>query len=256
MPHPIRTALLLTAVFLLQPASSVVFGQEPAPASVEAKSKRLFELKKTISAESAAWEEQKRLFEGLTQLRESEIGKIDEFTASAEKRIEEVKKKRAELDGEETARQEWRTSFDERLAELEEQLRPLLVRFPPPLRLKVEESALRLEENDPETPLQDRFRDVITILGATLEFQNRITVDAGLREVEGESVEVDTIYLGLSQAFYVSRTGKSAGTGIPTDEGWVWTENPSLAASIRNAIAVQQREAPPIFVELPVGGTP
>ena len=227
--------------------------QDPSPtaALVEAKARKLIEVKKLISAEASAWEEQKQLFSDLIALREKEIAGIDEFTANAETRIADVKKKRAALDEEETSRKQWRSEFEKKVVDLENSLKPHLLRFPPPLREKIQESILRLEEGDPETPLQNRFRDVASILNATAEFQNTITVSSDIREVGEKSVEVDILYLGLTQAWFVDRSGDLAGIGTPTDNGWQWTEDTALASRIRQAIQIQSKESAPGFVSLP-----
>ncbi len=248
-----KVLLAIAPIFLIGEIG-VCQDVSPTAASVEAKAKQLIETRKAIAAESAAWTEQKQLFSDLIALRKREIAGIDEFTASATDRIAEVKKKRAELENDEAARKQWRVDFEKRIAILEDSLRPLVLRFPPPLRDKIEESLTRLDEPDPEIPLQNRFRDLAAIVNASAEFQNTITVSSDIREVGDRSIEVDVFYLGLTQAWYVDRTGKLAGTGVPTNDGWKWTGNPKLASKIREAIDIQSKVAPPGFVELPIGG--
>src|SRR5690606_11610359 len=123
---------------------------------------------------------------------------------------------------------QWRRDLERRVGELENELRPLLKLFPLPLREKVEEAAIRLEENDPEAPLQNRARDLLAITQAALAFHRNLTADNEVREIEGERREIGVLYLGLAQAYYVDQTGKHAGYGSPTPEGWKWVEAPEI----------------------------
>ena len=68
----------------------------------------------------------------------------------------------------------------------------------------------------------------------------------------GARREVDILYLGMSQAWYVDAEAKYAGYGVPGETGWVWTEDNSIATSARSAIDIQARRATPAFVKLPL----
>ena len=83
---------------------------------------------------------------------------------------------------------------------------------------------------------------------ACLNFHNSITLDTDVRTIEGAEREVDIMYLGLTQAWYVDKTGKFAGYGIPTAAGWQWKEERALAGPVRNAINIQSRQASPAQV--------
>jgi len=67
----------------------------------------------------------------------------------------------------------------------------------------------------------------------------------------GETKEVTTLYIGLSQAFYL--TTNDAGCGEPSANGWVWKSKPELANTVRKAVnAVQDNSANARPVELPL----
>ena len=151
----------------------------------------------------------------------------------------------------EQARIQLRT-YEMEINTLEQQIRPLLPRFPAPLRGKVEEALIRIESPDPDQPLQNRTRDILLVLQAYLEFQNSLTVESDIREIAGARREVEILYLGTSQAWYVDIDGKHSGYGIPADSGWTWTEDNSIAPRVRAAIDIQARRAAPTFVELPL----
>ena len=57
--------------------------------------------------------------------------------------------------------------------------------------------------------------------------------------------------------WYVDIEGKHSGYGVPADNGWIWTEDNSIAPRVRSAIEIQARRAAPTFVELPLAsGSP
>ena len=246
--------------FLALAAGFPLFAQEapapetPLPKAVEVQSKleQWVKTRQLISEESSGWAAEKATLAGLNEVRLRESGQLDEFIAAAGTRVTEIDGKRAAFEKEETDLKAWRSELEKRVAELELQIRPLLPRFPLPLRLKVEEALIRLESPDPDQPLQNRSRDLLLVLQAYLDFQNSLTVDSDIRDIAGARREVSLLYLGMSQAWYVDADGKYGGYGVPTDNGWVWTEDNSIAARVRSAIEMQARRAAPAFVKLPL----
>lgn len=224
---------------------------EPVPAVVQEKIRAWVETKKQIGGEAADWDAEKRSLDDLNEIRRKEIAQIDELIAAAGDRLKDAEKQRTELLAEEESLRIWRATVEERIVKLEADLRAQLPKFPPPLREKAGDAIARLEDPQPDTPLQNRYRDVLAILGEVGNFQSVLTIDTELREIGGAQIEVDVLYLGLAQAWYVDRTGKHAGSGRPDATGWQWTDEPALAGRVRDAIAIQRKLAPPAFVGLP-----
>jgi hypothetical protein len=257
MPHPfaqtLRPALLVLAPLLLAPASRLAAQEAaPAPATVQQKTQEWIETRRLIGEETAAWQAEKATLSSLTDIRRKEIEQLGEFIEAGGARVDELAQKRAAFAKEESDLRAWRSDLDRRLASLEEGLRPLVPRFPPPLRQKVEESLLRLESPDPESPLQNRARDLLLVLQAFVDFQNSVSLDREVREIDGERREVEVLYLGMAQAWYVDATGRHSGSGVPGEDGWTWSADPSLAPRVRAAVEIQARRAQPAFVELPI----
>lgn len=228
--------------------------EEPLPDGevVKAELQEWVIVKQAISKERSDWEAEKEMLSDLNSIREKEITQLNEFIEAAGERITEVDEKRSGFSDEENSLKDWRRQLESRVTALEKQIRPLLTRLPPPLREKVAEAVLRLETPDASPPLQNRTRDVLLVLQATLEFQNSLTLDGDVREIEGERREIDILYLGLTQAWYADKTGSFGGLGRVTETGWEWIEENRLAPRIRKVIEMQQRSLPPGFVELPV----
>lgn len=227
------------------------------PAAVlQEKTREWIETRRLIGEETAAWQGEKASLADLNAIRAKETAQLDEFVKAAEVRVEELGKKKAALAKEEGDLKAWRAKLDADISGLEADLRPLLKGLPAPLREKIQESVVRLESPEPDQPLQNRARDVLLVLQACMEFQNALTVDTEAREIGGERREVEVLYLGLTQAWYVDASGRHSGHGVPGEAGWIWTEDQSIAAQVRSAIEIQARRATPAFVELPLTNPP
>lgn len=257
--RPLRRSFLSLTAVLAIAGCPFSFAQEEAaespesipPSVVQEKVREWVRTKKQISAERADWEAQKQSMTDLNELRQREIEKLDEIIEAAGSRLADAEKQRAEMLAEEETLREKRQLLEAEIAEAEAQLRAVVPTFPEPLKAKIHEALGRLENQGADASLQDRYRDLLTILGEAGNFDHTITVDSELRDIAGEQVEVDVLYLGLARAWYVDRSGAHAGTGIPSAEGWQWTEDRSVAVAVRNAIAVRRKEAPPAIVSLP-----
>lgn len=252
-----RFAFLIGAVLACQ----VITAQDqeeplPSPEIVQKKIEKWVETKKTISAERSKWETQEATLKDLNQIRQRESAQLEEFALAAKERVSELAKRRDEFAKEEQELKAWRKKLESEVGEFERRVQPLLAQFPPPLRAKVDEAAIRLEAADESAPLQNRIRDVLLLVQAWQEFHNTITADSELREIDGQKREVKLLYFGMTQAFYVDASGRHAGYGIPSGQGWQWTEEKALAPKIQLAIDVHARSETPQFVRLPIVSSP
>ncbi len=225
----------------------------PTAAEVQEKVRQWVHSQQLISEEASDWQAQKQALADLSKIREREIGQLDEVIEAAGSRLTDAESRRAELIAEEDSLRDRRAELEKEIVTLERSALSLLPGFPPPLREKIKDASERLEAKDREShPLQNRYRDVLAVLVEASAFNSRLTHDVDLRDVDGKSIEVDVLYLGLASAYYTDRSGKYGGTGQPGDVGWTWTERPKLAASIRNAVDIFQKQATPNMVKLPL----
>ena len=252
---------ILAGIFLFVASFSSVEAQESsspdekAPirndaALLQKKTFEWIETRRLIGEEAAAWTEEKATLGELNAIRKKETGQLGEFIQAAGARVDELAGKKGALAEESVALKSWRSQLESEISSLETELKPLIPRFPPILREKMEESLLRIESSERDTPLQNRARDVLLVLQACLEFQNAVTVASEVHEIDGQRHEVEVLYLGLNQAWYVDPSDRFSGQGIPGAEGWTWKQDNRLASSVRSAIEVQTRRAVPTFVEL------
>lgn len=208
--------------------------------------------KKTIGEESAKWAADKQNLTDLITLRDHEVEQMAEVISLAKDRVADIEKKSAALKGEEQKRQAWRDQFEKRVTALEDSLIHQLAYLPSPVKDKLFEAMERLENRDDGGDLQGRFRDVLAILNECIAFNSQIHTLPEIHELDGAQVEVDVLYLGMKQAWYVDRTNKKAAIGLPSKGGWVWTEDASIAGKVRAAIDIQSKKEAPAFVKLPL----
>lgn len=224
----------------------------PEASATQTALKKWVQTRQLISREATDWQEQQESLTQLNDIRKIEIDNLEEFVTAAGERVEEINEKRKSYVEEEAELKAWRHKLMVQISEIENSLRPLLPYFPTPLRAKVQEAVVRLEESEAGRPLQHRTRDVLLIMQAYQAFNNNITLDADVRPIDGKKREIEILYLGMTQAWFVDQSGKYAGYGLPSPDGWTWVDAPALAAPVRQAIEIQTRQAPPDFISLPI----
>ncbi len=255
---------LLLAIFLLghfsvsssrsQESQSAENAQSAEP--IQKMTSEWIQAKKLISQEAAAWKSEKATLSDLNAIRTKEIEQLNEFVKAAETRVTELSEQRKKSTEEQANVRKWRSEFDAKFTTLEASVKVLLSGFPSPLQEKIADASQRIREPEKDRSLQDRVRDVLLVLQAAREFDSNFTVVTDIREVQGAKREVRVIYMGLSQAWYVDDSGTLSGHGIPTKDGWQWTEDRSIASAVRKVIDIQTGEATAAFVTLPLLPTP
>ncbi|MCX8091614.1 MAG: DUF3450 domain-containing protein [Verrucomicrobiae bacterium] len=138
---------------------------------------------------------------------------------------------------------------------LEQRVRALAPAFPPPLLEKVQPLLQRIPADPAATKAGpvERLQTVVGLLNEVDKFNAAVTVVNEVRKnPAGAEVQVETIYVGLAQAYFVDKAGQYAGVGVPSRQGWQWTERRELVEPIRKALAVYKNTTPAAFVALPV----
>lgn len=145
---------------------------------------------------------------------------------------------------------------DDGLWAMERQALKLLARFPEPLKDRTTGVSTRipLEKEDLRgRSAAERMQNVVAMLNEADRFNSAITLTVELRkDAEGKDRQVQTIYLGLGQAYFADEKGTIAGTGVPGANGWTWTANAALAEKIRKVIDIYENRRPAEFVPVPV----
>ena len=211
--------------------------------------------KKLVAQLKADWKEENEILnQSITALErevssvESAMGAVDKDLTQADKEFETATQEKDSL-----------TQFGDRLksllAKLEQSVISLNRRLPAGLQQSVSSMINRIPE-DPENTkvsLSSRMVNVVGFINEVNKFNGSISVSSELRQNEsGAELQVKVLYVGLAQAYFSSPDGSFAGIGLPGGEGWEWSNQPSMAPAIQQAIEIYEGSAPAAFVELPM----
>jgi len=216
--------------------------------------KRWIEARKTIQRTERDWKVEKATINQSIGLLEREVSLLDSELSKLEAGASEGASRRRELSERQAALKKTAEAVSLRLKGEEDRLLKLAAVFPRPLVEKTRPLLRRLKSGGAgEGPsLGQRLQAMLGILNEIDKFNGALTLTGELRNIDGKEVQVDTLYLGLSQAYYVDRTGTRAGVGAPSKDGWEWTPRNELAAALTHVLLVYRSEHPAEFITLPV----
>ena len=212
------------------------------------------ETQQMISKEREDWQTSKEVLEQRIELLRDEISSLREKIANTEESIASAQQQKAELAGQKRELKAASETLESTIVRLERRVRELLPGLPRPIAEKVAPLADRLpaDPDDTAKSLSERYQNVVGILNAVNKFNREITLANEVRELpDGAKAEVQTLYLGLGQAYYVSANGKRAGIGQPAAGGWRWTAANDFAGEITHVIEILENEQVPAYVPLP-----
>lgn len=211
-------------------------------------------VKKITSEEASEWKVEKAVIADMLKVLEQEEVDLTERIEENESFLSTADEKRTNLEDQRGALLQASSTLEESLPGLESQVRALYARFPEPLQQTVQPLYNRIptEEEPGNLPSSQRLQSIVGILSQADKFNSGVTVITELRESDGATVEVKTLYFGLGGAIYADASGASAGYGVPNAEGWEWIESEENRADIVNAIEVYQGINEAGFTPVPV----
>jgi len=250
---PPRTAAL--ALLLAVPA----FAQAGAPAAATIDDTRValgkwIETQQILSKERKDWQQGKEILTSRIDLLKKEVADLAEKIKAAEAAAALASQKQAEL----VAEKDKLVAMDARLVDtvagMEGEVRKLFPALPESLQTKVAVLFQRMPTaaTTVRVSAAERFQNVLVILGEVNKQNSEITVDQEVRTMpDGKRTEVQAIYIGLGQAYYVS-SGGLAGIGRPTEQGWKWEPMATIGRQVLAAVEILQGKQTPAYVPLPV----
>ena len=213
------------------------------------------ETRQLIGKTEADWRIDSETLQQTVRLLEQERASIGEGMTTVSTNSVTVSKERTEAEASQAALNAGIKAAQELVSVFENRLRTLAVAFPPPLMDRVGPVLQRLPEDSTQTKLAaaERFQTVVTLLNEIDKFNGAVTVVSEIRKnATGAEIQVETLYLGLAQAYFVDKSGEYAGVGLATLQGWTWEPHPELAAGISRALNIYRNASPADFVGLPV----
>src|SRR5690606_26707288 len=143
-------------------------------------------------------------------------------------------------------------------------IRSLMPNLPPPLQSEWQTQIDFVAEEAASN--SEKLERMLALFKMAEEFDSRIAMHRGelsMDDTDGNSVvvQVNQIYLGVGQGWYVSDDGKLYGYGRATQQGWKWWHGeaasaeigvPLHAAQISQVYGMLQNPTAADFVALPV----
>ena len=212
------------------------------------------ETQQIISKERNDWQQGKEILQGRIELVAKEVATLDEKIKQAQTNVAESKKGYDDLIAEREQLKAAAAQLVASVTTMESEVRKLSKMLPDPVRQKLQPLFQRLPEDPATTKVSvaERFQNVLGILNEVNKANSEMTVVYEVRTLpDGSNAEVQCIYVGLAQAYYISPRGE-AGIGRPTADGWKWQAAPNAANGILTALEIIQGKHAPAFVPLPV----
>ncbi|MEI7835070.1 MAG: DUF3450 family protein [Planctomycetota bacterium] len=212
------------------------------------------ETQQIISKERKEWQQGKDVLQGRIDLIEKEIAGLEEKIKTAQASVAEANKKRDELVSENNQLKTTGTQLSTAVTGMEGEMRRLGKGLPDPVKAKLEPLYKRIPDDAAKTraAIAERFQNVLGILNEANKANNEITVNYEVHKLaSGTTAEVQAIYVGLAQAYYVSAAGE-AGICQPTLDGWKWEPSKAISRDVLSVLEILQGKQTAAFVPLPV----
>lgn len=220
--------------------------------------KQWVDTEKEISREQASWAEERALLNDVLSSLNQEERILRETIENAKTDTSRVDVERLELISKRDQYQQNSRSFQENLSLYERQVGQIIPRLPTILKDEIGPLINKLYIIEAGGySFTERAQNLINIISAIGTFDNSITVASEIRTLTtDEEIEVTVLFLGLSKAFYVDSSKRTAGFGHPieaaSDDGWRWQEQNDLADEILKAINIYENKQSPALVHLPL----
>jgi hypothetical protein len=259
-PNPVtlRTAvcLLLSSLFPFQSYGESKF------ANVRQLSAEWVKTQRMIAQEKGDWADEKATLQSMVKLLQEEDADLAKQIEKAKQEVTTSDLEREEKRNESDRLQNLEKSVKETLAIHEKKLLEMIEWLPSPLKdFDTNEGGISnlIEKipTDPEASKQSMGKRLQTILAITSlidKYNNEVWVTPGAREINGETVQVTTLYFGLAGGYYVDSEGSLAGVLKPAKGGWIEEANNELAPELAKAVAIYNKTSAEEarFFKLPV----
>jgi hypothetical protein len=212
------------------------------------------ETQQIISKERNDWQQGKEILQSRIELVGKEVGVLNEKITQSQAAVVESNAKRDQLIAENDLLKSSTSQLANAVTVMEEQVRKLSKLMPEPVAARLLPLLQRIPVDPTNTRVStaERFQNVLGILTELNKVNSELAVTYEIKTLaDGSSSEVQVLYIGLAQAYYISPRGEG-GIGRPTEDGWKWEPAPATSNSILKALEIIQGKETPTFVPLPM----
>lgn len=208
---------------------------------------KLVDVQTLESKERHDWEVQQRTLGELLELHRRELALLEEELAEAGATAPAHEEQTAELKAGIKELKEARSLAAEAVVRNLPRLIRLAAQFPQPLQLETQGELADLAAFQPVDEPRDALLSMLSVIDKAEQFNRRFTRSTEVHE----GSEVQVLYLGLAQAYYLDR-GDKAGIGRPGPEGWRWKSDPDIRNALQAAFDILDKKRAPAVVTLPL----
>jgi hypothetical protein len=222
----------LCLILLLSPINATI---EDSRAALE----QWLETRRVESRERADWTVERELLQDSQQFLSAERERLQGLLDELAEQQDMAQTERTDLAQEREQLAASAAIVERALPQLEAQILRLAAGFPRPLREQVQPLLRRIpqEGHRANIGMAERLQNIVGILSEADRFNGNLTLTREIRE-QGETgmtaAEVRTLYIGLSMAYFVDGSGRNAGIGFPSADGWQWQTMEGHANAIRD----------------------
>ncbi|MEN9668612.1 MAG: hypothetical protein RLZZ386_519 [Planctomycetota bacterium] len=212
------------------------------------------ETQQIISKERNDWQQGKEILQSRIELVGKEVGVLNEKITQSQAAVVESNAKRDQLIAENDLLKSSTSQLANAVTVMEEQVRKLSKLMPEPVAARLLPLLQRIPADPTNTRVStaERFQNVLGILTELNKVNSELAVTYEIKTLaDGSSSEVQVLYIGLAQAYYISPRGEG-GIGRPTEDGWKWEPAPATSNSILKALEIIQGKETPAVVPLPM----
>ena len=192
--------------------------------SIDELTEKWISLESQRGSASAAWQEQKLIFDQQIDLYSQHEKELIET-------IEQGKRNRTSVDNERLELIEKQSLLESKQAIIKQQIntahykiKRIQNRLPPPLKLQWQKELIHFEVNDKKPG--ESLETLLSLLKLLHEFEARIAIHKGnITNNQGKEVMVTQIYFGIARGWYLSENGEYYGYGESSATGWTWWHN-------------------------------
>jgi hypothetical protein len=207
-----------------------------------------------VAKTQADWVAEKDVLEASARVFERELQDLDARVTGLGEASAQVARERQELQSEKEALEQATLQARTLATRFETRLRDLRPWLPEPLDRRVAPLFERFPEDPESTRLTvaERLQNLVGLLNEIDKFNGSVVVESEIRKNDqGLEVQVETLYLGLAQAYFVGEGGRFAGVALPTGNGWQTTPRNDLGPTIERAVAMYRNQSPAALLALP-----
>ncbi len=199
---------------------SVTVGADSSFEQVDRLVSQWTDIEQQRSLIESQWRKRQAVLDQQIILFEAELNALQKALSEDSRQTSEVEQQRKQLVEEQIQAERDQAVLEAALVVDFAELKSLHGQLPPPLQQLWADrlSDVALVEAD----TSERLDLLLSLLTELENFDKRVALHEDIMLIDGQEVQVQQVYLGLSQAWYTDIGGRHAGYGFSSPLGWQW----------------------------------